>query len=215
MAQQPVLWKKRILVPFWILRVIIMIFIIAIYAWTLRAIDEYEEVLKPAVASIIVFMLFIIIVLLIDILAILLFLRDALKPGTFLAMNCFQTSFWAVILAINFVEMGRGASSVGAGFTIFIFLTFLGLLIYSIVGYRRAKKAAQRGQYVPAHNPAAPAPTTYPTEYHSAPPYQQSTAYISPTGRAVELDSQYLPPYHAGEAGDYYHQQPVKPAHIV
>lgn len=192
-----------------------MLFIIAVYGWTLRAVDEYKDMIKPAVASVVVFMLFIVIVLLIDILAILLFLRDALKPGTFLTMNCFQTGFWAVVLIMDFVAVGRGASTVGIGFSICVFLTFVGLLIYSIVGYRRAKKAAQRGQYVPALNPAAPAPAAYPTEYHNAPPYQQSTAYISPASGAVELESNYPPPYQAGAAGDYYHQQPVKPAHIV
>lgn len=50
MAQQPVLWKKRILVPFWILRILIMVFIIIVYALTLRNIDDYKDVIKPAVA---------------------------------------------------------------------------------------------------------------------------------------------------------------------
>ncbi|KAH9862543.1 hypothetical protein IAQ61_009960 [Plenodomus lingam] len=212
MAPQPVLWKKRILVPFWIVRVLIMVLIIAVYGWTLRAVDEYKDMIKPAVAAVVVFILFIVIVLLIDILAIVLFLRDALKPATFLIMNCFQTSFWAAVLIMDFVAVGRGASAVGIGFSIFVFLSFLGLLIYSIVGYQRAKKAGQRGQYAPALNPT---PAAYPTELHDAPPYQQNTAYVSPTSGAAELENQYLPPYHAGAAGDYYQQQPVKPAHIV
>lgn len=65
-------------------------------------------------------MLFIIIVLLLDVLAIVLFLRDALKPGTFLTMNCFQTGFWAGVLIMDFVAIGRGASAVGIGFSIFV-----------------------------------------------------------------------------------------------
>ncbi|KAF1833767.1 hypothetical protein BDW02DRAFT_569751 [Decorospora gaudefroyi] len=67
-------------------------------------------------------MLFIIIVLLIDILAIVLFLRDALKPGTFLTMNCFQTCFWGAVLIMDFVAMGQGesANSVALGFMIFV-----------------------------------------------------------------------------------------------
>lgn len=65
-------------------------------------------------------MLFIVIVLLIDILAIVLFLRDALKPGTFLMMNCFQTTFWAIVLLMDFVAVGRGANAVGIGFGIFV-----------------------------------------------------------------------------------------------
>jgi hypothetical protein len=50
MAQQPVLWKKRVLVPFWVLRICIMIFIIAAYAITLRAIDDASDIIKPATA---------------------------------------------------------------------------------------------------------------------------------------------------------------------
>ena len=70
--------------------------------------------------SVIVFMLFIVIVLLIDVLAILLFLRDALKPGTFLTMNCFQSGFWGGVLIMDFVSIGSGSSSVGIGFSIFV-----------------------------------------------------------------------------------------------
>lgn len=65
-------------------------------------------------------MLFIVIVLLIDILAIVLFLRDALKPGTFLTMNCFQTAFWAGVLIMDLVAIARGASAVGIGFSVFV-----------------------------------------------------------------------------------------------
>jgi hypothetical protein len=67
-----------------------------------------------------VFLAFIAIVLLIDILAIVLFLRDALKPVTFLIMNCFQTGFWGGVLIMDFVAIGRGGSAVGIGFSIFV-----------------------------------------------------------------------------------------------
>jgi hypothetical protein len=70
--------------------------------------------------SVVVFILFIIIVLLIDVLAIVLFLRDALKPGTFLTMNCFQTGFWGGVLILDFVAIGKGANAAGIGFSVFI-----------------------------------------------------------------------------------------------
>ncbi|OAL52214.1 hypothetical protein IQ07DRAFT_363960 [Pyrenochaeta sp. DS3sAY3a] len=222
MAPQLVVWQKRVLIPFWVMRICLMIFIIVAYAITLRNLDSIKDVTKPAVASVVIFMLFIVIVLLLDVLAIVLFIRDALKPATFLTMNCFQTGFWGGVLILDLVAIGRGASAVGIGFSVFVFLTFVGLLIYSIVGYNRAKKAAQRGQYAPAHNPAAPAlstypaahPTQYPTPIQSN-PYQQNTAYHSQTSAPVELQSQYLPPYQGGAAGDYYSQQPAKPANMV
>ena len=48
-APQPIIWKKRILVPFWILRICIMILIIAAYAYTLRTLNNIEDVVQPAV----------------------------------------------------------------------------------------------------------------------------------------------------------------------
>lgn len=65
-------------------------------------------------------MLFIVIVLLLDVLAIVLFIRDALKPATFLTMNCFQTGFWGGVLILDLVAIGRGASAVGIGFSVFV-----------------------------------------------------------------------------------------------
>jgi hypothetical protein len=175
-----------------------------------------------------VVILFSCIVLLIDILAILLFLRDALKPTTFLTMNCFQTSFWGVALILEFADIGKGGSTVGLGFGIFVLyvqrlvrtfaalthrsLSYFGLLVYSIIGYRRAKAEAKRGKYAPTHNPFGSAPATEASPYNSVPEYQ-NTAYHSQT-QPAEMHNQYLPPYQGGTATDYY-QQPVKPAHIV
>lgn len=65
-------------------------------------------------------MLFIVVCLLIDILAIVLFLRDALKPGSFLTMNCFQTGFFGGVLIMDLVAVMRGTSAAGIGFSIFV-----------------------------------------------------------------------------------------------
>ena len=113
-----------------------MLFLIGIYSYALRVVDGIGEFAKPAIASvvccfsldhvlityrsIVVFMLFIIICLLIDALAIVLFLRDALKPGTFLTMNCFQTGFFGGVLIMDFVAVMRGTSATGVGFSIFV-----------------------------------------------------------------------------------------------
>ncbi|KZM28556.1 uncharacterized protein EKO05_0005662 [Ascochyta rabiei] len=214
MASQPGLWKKRVLIPFWCLRICIMIFLIGIYAIALHAVNSVGEFVKPVIASIVVFLLFIVICLLIDILAIVLFLRDALKPGTFLIMNCFQTGFFGGVLIMDLVAVARGTSSEGIGGSIFVFLTFVGLLIYSAVGYHRAKKQAQRGNYAVAYNPTVP--TAYAPPHLDAPPYQLHTAYHSQTAAPVELqNSHYLPPYQAhGATTDSYNQGQMKPAHI-
>jgi hypothetical protein len=49
MANQPGLWKKRVLVPFWIVRICIMVFVIAAYAWALRHVGDIADFTKPAI----------------------------------------------------------------------------------------------------------------------------------------------------------------------
>jgi hypothetical protein len=72
------------------------------------------------ISPIVIYLLFVVIVLLIDVLAIVLFLRDALKPGTFLTMNCFQTGFWGGSLILNLAAIGRGADKIGIGFSVIV-----------------------------------------------------------------------------------------------
>lgn len=207
---KPVIWKKRILVPFWVVRICLMLLIIAFYAYALHTLNSVKDVIRPDIATVVIFMLLIVFVLLLDVLAIVLFLRDALLPAKFLTMNCFQTGFWAGVLIMDIVAIGRGGSAVGIGFSVFVFLTFVGLLIYAIVNYRRAKKAAQLGHYAAAHNPAAPT-----ANYQVPHTYNHDTAYHPPPGGQMELQNNYLPPYQGGSATAYYEQQPMKPAHMV
>ncbi|KAJ4316779.1 hypothetical protein N0V94_005270 [Neodidymelliopsis sp. IMI 364377] len=131
-------------------------------------------------------------------------------------MNCFQTGFFGGVLIMDLVAVMRGTSAAGIGFSIFVFLSFVGLLIYSAVGYHRTKKQAQRGNYAAAHNPALL--TAYTASSQVPSPYQQNTtAYHPPTDVQAELQgNQYLPPYQAHNAStDYYNQQPLKPTYMV
>jgi hypothetical protein len=70
--------------------------------------------------SVVILMLLIIACLLLDVLAIILFFRDALKPGVFLIMNSAQTGFWGAILIMNFVSVGMNGGAATLGFSIFI-----------------------------------------------------------------------------------------------
>jgi hypothetical protein len=50
MAQANVIWRKRILVPFWVVRILCMLIIIAASAIALKLIaDEPEDFVKPAI----------------------------------------------------------------------------------------------------------------------------------------------------------------------
>lgn len=88
-------------------------------------------------------------------------------------------------------------------------LSFVGLLIYSIISWRRFKKAAQRGQYAPTLNPAA---SSLLPQNQTANPYQQNTAYNPPTGGQIELQNTYQPAHQGGAAAGYYNE-PNKPAY--
>lgn len=179
----------------------------------------------------VVFYLLIIIVLLLDILQIIMFVRDNLSPGAFLTMNCVQTGFWGGVLLMNLVYIGKEhTSAAGIGFTVFLLcvswpltvastllinhsILFLILLIYAAVGVHRQRKQAKRGNYAPTPNPAIHPPV--PPSYHATPLQQQSTAYHSPMHAGGDL-GQYQSPYAShGAAADYYAEPATKPAHMV
>jgi hypothetical protein len=49
MAPQLVFWKKRILVPFWAVRICICLLIIVAVIWALSNMDELSAIERPAV----------------------------------------------------------------------------------------------------------------------------------------------------------------------
>lgn len=66
-------------------------------------------------------MLLIVAVLLCDVLAIVLFLRDALNPRTFLNLNSFQTGVWTGIIIMNFISIARDRSNaIGLAFLLIV-----------------------------------------------------------------------------------------------
>ncbi|KAF2735318.1 hypothetical protein EJ04DRAFT_491901 [Polyplosphaeria fusca] len=227
MAQPNIIWKKRILIPFWVIRILCMLFIIAVYALALKVISDDPDIDAPAIGVVVLFMLLIIAVLLMDVLSIILFLRDSLNVKTFLIINVLQTTFWFVVLILDLVAIARGGNAAGIAFTVFVLLTFVALLIYGSVQFRRQRKQNKLGQYAPTHNPAAPAgPHGQPLMYGNMPapqppayqrptsPYHQDTSYNSP---AHEMHTPYPPQYqnhNHGAAAEFY-QGGVKPASMV
>lgn len=49
MASKPTVWKKRILIPFWVVRILLMLFIIIIYAIALNVIRKDPDLTLPNV----------------------------------------------------------------------------------------------------------------------------------------------------------------------
>lgn len=179
-----------------------MLIIIGFYAWALHYAANRTS--TPAIAVIVVFMLLLVICVLLDVLAILMFARDALKPTTFLIFNVIQTGIWFIVILLDIVAIVRGARWSGLIGSIIVFLSFLGLLIYAAIGYRREKANARRGQYAPAVNPANAQVQPQQFGYTATAYHSQTSGYIQP-----QPQPQYPP--QAGAVSSYYspgHQQP-------
>ncbi|KAF2199825.1 hypothetical protein GQ43DRAFT_375314 [Delitschia confertaspora ATCC 74209] len=152
-------WKKRILIPAWVVRIVLMVFTLTIYGMAIKLLYEDEYKTSPAMGVVIFFMLLVIGVLLLDLLAIVLFLRNALRPTAFLVMNVVQSFFWVVVIVIDFVAIAKGTGARGIWFPILALVSFLGLLIYSAQQYHKQRKEAQRGLYGEVRNPVVPVNT--------------------------------------------------------
>lgn len=109
---------KRVLIPFWVIRIIIMLILIALYGLLIGAIaaipdrrlkGEYDlTVAKNTVIAIAaVVAVLIIICLILDIVNIVKRARRTLSPKFFLITNVLQTTLWLVY----FILMAVGAKS--------------------------------------------------------------------------------------------------------
>lgn len=188
------------MIPFWVVRICFMIIIIGFYAWALHYAANRTN--PPTIAVIVVFMLLLFICLLLDVLAIVQFARDALKPTSFLIYNVVQSGIWLMIIILDVVAIARGAAWSGLIGSIVVFLSFVGLLIYAFVGWRRDRANRNRGQYVPAVNPAYPQVQPQQFGYTGAAAPPTGTTYYPQSATPAELHSPAPPPF--GAASEYY-----------
>ncbi|KAK8219138.1 hypothetical protein IWZ01DRAFT_538664 [Phyllosticta capitalensis] len=172
-------WLKRVLIPFWVIRIILMVLIaisfgvgLAVIAVNAKNDDDNDDdnsdgtqtnyddtstvrIRGGQIATIVVFFVLVLVCLTLDIIAVVKHARHNLRPKTFLIFNAVQTLFWAAVLVIDIVSAVRTRSALSFLFALIVFALFLGLLIYAIVVYRRARRDAARGAYVPTVvNPA-------------------------------------------------------------
>lgn len=209
-------WKKRILIPFWIVRIAIMTISLGMLIWMAATLNDgtmYDKnEIKPAIGGLIVTILFIAVIILLDVLAIFMFANKKLSAGRFMLLNCFGTGFWGVNLIIQIASIGssNGTNGASIGLGVFIFLSFLGLLIYSSILYHRERKARKQGAYALTNNPNT---TPYNASPYNNSPYQpQTTAYTTPSHNAQELPDYQTKP--SGGSADFY-PHPTRPAQVV
>ncbi|KAK4446487.1 hypothetical protein QBC34DRAFT_268842, partial [Podospora aff. communis PSN243] len=146
---------KRVLIPFWILRVLILLIGIALYALTLAALIVYTDdilqfereyntklALSAVKALTGIIMGIQLICLLLEIACIIKRCRRTLSPGFFLGTNIVQSTFVVVNFALSMVG-ARTAGSVGI--SVAILVIFLGFLVYAAVVYHKYRRGELDG----------------------------------------------------------------------
>lgn len=149
-------FRKLVLVPLWVIRDLVMAINIALLALIIFAFayadrknkqdelgDAWKELRKDgvtagtiiAIAS--VNMAIIMLCLILDLVCLVKRIRHTLSPKFFLVSNSIQTVIWTVLFALSMV----GTRTVGPiVIAVLVYLTFIGMLIYAIVVYRREKR---------------------------------------------------------------------------
>ncbi|KAK4196665.1 hypothetical protein QBC40DRAFT_286877 [Triangularia verruculosa] len=223
---------KRVLIPFWIIRILIMLIQIAVYALLVaglgvykddlrRIIDEYNTHLtyEAILATSIIIMLIILLCLILDLVSIIKRARRTLGPKFFLITNIFQTLFYVVSFILSMI--GARPSSLYAVVNIIILLSFLGLLIYASVVFHQYRKGSlgngsrgNLGAYQPTSNPAAvplqntayaPQTTGFATDYSQD--HQKPTYYDPQAANQAAYAGQGYEPY-SGQPQQQVIQQP-------
>ncbi|KAM7211041.1 hypothetical protein V8F06_013563 [Rhypophila decipiens] len=218
---------KRVLIPFWVIRIIIMLAEIGIYGLFIGVIGSYSgfdgrlesdynlnKAKGTVIAILAVIMVLILICLILDIVCIVKRSRRTLSPKFFLIVNVLQTTLWLIFFILSAVGASSGLS-IGIG--VVILLSFLGLLIYASVIFHffRTGKLGTGGKYQPAYNPelgTAGIANQTPQPYAPNTPYGQ--ADFADVPKPVHYAEAQVPmPQHTGygqqtEAQQYGYVQP-------
>ena len=112
-------FMKRVLIPFWVVRILVMILEIGLYALVLATVAAYKDDLDDAlsdggydgsgktITTIIaieaVIMILIIVCLVLDIVCIVKRARRTLSPKFFLIVNVIQTLFWTIMFILSII----------------------------------------------------------------------------------------------------------------
>ncbi|POS73589.1 hypothetical protein DHEL01_v208026 [Diaporthe helianthi] len=177
---------KRVLVPFWVVRIIIMLIFAAVYIAALAAIgafsseindalenDGYERSSMGAVIGVMVVVLIIVLVcLMLDIFCIIKRSRRTLSPRLFLIINVVQTTVWIVLMGLSLA--GAGSSAANIIIPIIVLASFIGLLIYASVIFHMSRNGTLNTKGMPSGAGMEPysQPTAYP-DYNN----QQKASY--------------------------------------
>ncbi|KAK3938833.1 hypothetical protein QBC46DRAFT_291617 [Diplogelasinospora grovesii] len=210
---------KRVLIPFWVIRILTMLLNIAIYALAIAVIGAYrgdvEDNLQRTYSSnlksvgavlavLCIIMVIILACLILDIVCIVKRSRRTLGPKFFLVVNVIQTTIWTVLFILSAIGAQTG---LGLIVGIIIYLSFIGLLIYAAVVYHQFRKGLLKGgNYVAV---------TVPVNNEQQIPMYGNTAYTGvypqyPNAAYDQQQQQQQMGY-----GGYYDPQPVQAQQMI
>ncbi|KAF2096739.1 hypothetical protein NA57DRAFT_78335 [Rhizodiscina lignyota] len=212
MAKHDSPWLKRVLIPFWVLRLLFMLVLIGLYGFALAAVSalndgdfdshlnvdvdngDFETAKRVAIGILAAFLFLLVVCFLLDIIAIVMFGRNSLRPKTFLIFNVLQTLLWTIMLVLAIIGAARVSGDGGFILTLIIFLLYLGLLIYASVVYHRDRKGRKYG-YRQTKNPGQ----------------LESQSFIN---NQAPYNAPHVEPYRGVDnhsSGEYYNSAPQQP----
>jgi len=142
-------FMKRVLIPFWVVRILVMLIDVAAYAILIGVATRYRSDIeialdesngtsfKTAIAVLSVILAIITICLILDIVCIIQRGRRALSPPFFLVVNVIQTTIWTVLFILSMIG---SRTLLTLAISVITWLSFIGLLIYASVIYHRHRK---------------------------------------------------------------------------
>ncbi|KZL80611.1 hypothetical protein CI238_10442 [Colletotrichum incanum] len=180
---------KRVLIPFWVIRIAVMVLEVILYAAAiayaaankddLDHIGIDERTASSVIAILVVILIIIASCLVLDIICIVKRSRRTLSPRFFLIANVIQTAVWLVLFILTMLGV---SSPIAFIIAIVIFASFVGLLIYSSVIYHKFRKGTLRGNYAPANQPSA---------YNGAYSANEPTKPYDANAPRYEMDNRY------------------------
>jgi hypothetical protein len=117
---------KRVLVPFWVIRIIIMAIYAAVYIAALAAIGAFSDEINDAledegysrstmgtvIGVVVVVLVIVLLCLILDILCIIKRSRRSLSPRFFLITNVIQTTVWVVLMGLSLASAPAYAANI-------------------------------------------------------------------------------------------------------
>lgn len=209
MAHHPVVgdspFLKRVLIPFWVVRILFMVIEIGIYGLAIGVLSATKNDIaklakdyglkvniNTAIAILCVIEAIILLCLILDIVSIVKRAQRKLTPRFFLIVNVIQTTFWVVMFIMSMIGANTGLS---IGLNVGILLSFIGLLIYAAIIFHRHRKGtlgySRTTNPVETHNLVTA--TGYPSAY---PPAAYPPPAAAPYGVDPSKPSYYDVPVH-------------------